>query len=76
MIAFVGLGNVGEHYKWTKHNAGFWVIDEFARRKKLAFNPGESEYVFAKHKSKQILLIKPVTGMNQSGIAVKAIIKK
>ena len=76
MIAFVGLGNVGDHYKWTKHNAGFWVIDEFARRKKLAFNPGESEYVFAKHKSKQTLLIKPTIGMNHSGIAVKAIIGK
>ena len=76
MIAFIGLGNVGDHYKWTKHNAGFWVIDEFARRKKLTFNPGKSEYVYAKHNSKQILLMKPTTGMNQSGIAVKSIIKK
>ena len=59
MLAFIGLGNVGDHYKWTKHNAGFWVIDEFARRKKLSFNPGKSEYVFAKHKSKQILSMKP-----------------
>ena len=39
MIAFIGLGNVGDQFKWTKHNAGFWVIDEFARRKKLSFNP-------------------------------------
>ena len=76
MIAFIGLGNVGDQYKWTKHNAGFWVIDEFARRKKLAFNLGESDYVFAKQKSKQILLMKPTTGMNQSGIAVKAIVGK
>ena len=73
MIAFVGLGNVGDHYKWTKHNAGFWVIDEFARRKKLSFNPGKSEYVFAEHKPKQILLMKPTTGMNKSGIAVREI---
>ena len=76
MIAFIGLGNVGDHYKWTKHNAGFWVIDEFARRKKLSFNPAKSMYVFAKHKSKQILLMKPITGMNQSGIAVKSLIEK
>ena len=74
MIAFIGLGNVGGQYKWTKHNAGFWVIDEFARRKKLTFNPAKSEYVFAKHKSNQILLMKPTTGMNQSGIAVKSIV--
>ena len=33
MIAFIGLGNVGERYKNTKHNAGFWAIDEFAQRK-------------------------------------------
>ena len=76
MIAFIGLGNVGDHYKWTKHNAGFWVIDEFARRKKLVFTPGESEYVFARYKPKQILLMKPTTGMNQSGTAVKSIIRK
>tara|TARA_Y100000768_G_scaffold354237_1_gene307085 strand:+ start:680 stop:1234 length:555 start_codon:yes stop_codon:yes gene_type:complete len=76
MIAFIGLGNVGDQYKWTKHNAGFWVINEFARRKKLVFNVGRSEYVFAKHKSKKLLLVKPTTGMNQSGIAVKSIIGK
>ena len=76
MIAFVGLGNVGGQYKRTKHNAGFWVIDEFARRKKLIFNSAKSKYVFTKHKSKKILLMKPTTGMNQSGIAVKSIIKK
>ena len=76
MIAFIGLGNIGDQYKWTKHNAGFWVIDEFARRKKLVFIAAKSGYVFAKHKSKQILLMKPTTGMNQSGIAVKSIIGK
>ena len=76
MIAFIGLGNVGDQYKWTKHNTGFWVIDEFARRKKLKFYSAKSEYVFAKYKSKQILLMKPTTGMNQSGIAVKSIIEK
>ena len=76
MIAFIGLGNVGDEYKWTKHNAGFWVIDEFARRKKLVFIPEKSEYVFTKHKSKQILLMKPTTGMNLSGTAVKSIVGK
>ena len=76
MIAFIGLGNVGDEYKWTKHNAGFWVIDEFARRKKLVFIAEKSEYVFTKHKSKQILLMKPTTGMNRSGTAVKSIVGK
>ena len=76
MIAFIGLGNVGDQYKWTKHNAGFWAVDEFARRKKLLFSPAKSEYVFAKHQSKQTLLMKPTTGMNQSGVAVKSIVGK
>ncbi len=76
MIGFIGLGNVGDQYKATKHNVGFWVIDEFARRKKLLFSPAKSEYVFAKHKSKQILLMKPTTGMNQSGIAAKSFVRK
>ena len=76
MIAFIGLGNVGDQYKSTKHNAGFWVIDEFARRKKLVFKPSKSEYVFTKYKSKQVFLMKPTTGMNRSGIVVKAVVRK
>ena len=76
MIAFIGLGNVGDQYKSTKHNAGFWVIDEFARRKKLVFKPAKSEYVFTKYKSKQIFLMKPTTGMNRSGTVVKSVVRK
>ena len=37
MIAFIGLGNIGEKYKKTKHNAGFWVMDQYVHRKKLSF---------------------------------------
>ena len=76
MLAFIGLGNVGHEYKRTKHNAGFWVVDEFSRRKNLVFNPGEGEYVFTKTTAKEVLLIKPTTGMNRSGSAVKSIVEK
>jgi PTH1 family peptidyl-tRNA hydrolase len=31
MYSFIGLGNPGNHYAETKHNAGFWVIDELCR---------------------------------------------
>ena len=48
MIAFVGLGNAGDAYVNTKHNAGFWVVDEVARRHKLSFIPGVGEYIYAK----------------------------
>ena len=39
MIAFIGLGNVGERYSKTKHNAGFWVIDELAKRNNVMVLP-------------------------------------
>ena len=45
MISFVGLGNPGNHYADTKHNAGFWVLDELCRRWKINFLPGDSDYV-------------------------------
>ena len=71
MIAFIGLGNIGDAYTNTKHNAGFWSINQFAVRHNLVFNPGKGDYVFSQHKRNQVLLIKPTTGMNMSGIAVK-----
>ena len=71
MIAFIGLGNPDDKYANTKHNAGFWVVDELAGRQKLSFKPGKGPYVFAQHKRREVLLIKPTTGMNRSGNAVK-----
>ncbi len=76
MIAFIGLGNVGSQYANTKHNAGFWVIDEWTKRHKIVFKPGKDDYLFSEHKKNKIILIKPTTGMNKSGIAVKAVMKK
>ena len=73
MIAFVGLGNIGNEYARTKHNAGFWSIDEFAIRNNMAVEPGEGSFIFSQIKSKQVILIKPTTGMNKSGIAVREI---
>ena len=71
MIAFIGLGNPGDKYANTKHNAGFWVVDELARGQKLSFKPGKGPYVFAQHQRREVLLVKPTTGMNHSGNAVK-----
>ena len=73
MIAFIGLGNIGNEYAKTKHNAGFWSIDEFAIRNNLSFKPGRGSFVFSRFKSKQVVLAKPTAGMNKSGIAVKEI---
>ena len=73
MITFIGLGNIGEKYKKTKHNAGFWVVDEMANRHNVSFKSAQGDYVIAS-KSDKFFLIKPTTGMNRSGIAVKEIV--
>ena len=72
MTAFIGLGNPGEKYARTKHNAGFWILDEMASRYKISFKPGKGDYVIAS-KSDKLLLFKPITGMNNSGKAVRDI---
>ena len=74
MILFIGLGNVGEKYKETKHNAGFWIMDEMAARHKISFSPGGGDYIIAS-KSDKFCLVKPSTGMNRSGNAVLQLIK-
>ena len=76
MYSFIGLGNPGNQYADTKHNAGFWVIDELCKRWNINLLPGDDEYVFAENKSKKIVLIKPSTGMNNSGIIIKSLVKK
>ena len=72
MIAIVGLGNPGDDYRKTKHNAGFWVLDEMASRYNISFKPGKGDYVVA-IKPNKFLLFKPTTGMNNSGNAVRAV---
>ena len=72
MIAFVGLGNPGDKYANTKHNAGFWILDEMAKRHKVSFKAGKGDYVLA-IKPNKFYLIKPTTGMNRSGHAVQDI---
>ena len=71
-FAFIGLGNPGEKYALTKHNAGFWILDEMASRYKISFKPGKGDYVIAS-KSDSLLFFKPITGMNNSGKAVRDI---
>jgi PTH1 family peptidyl-tRNA hydrolase len=76
MFVFVGLGNVGDEYSSTKHNAGFWVVNELAKRMNVSFKPGKGDYVYAEDRNKGILLVKPTTGMNRSGLATRQVIDK
>lgn len=75
-MVFVGLGNPGSRYADTKHNAGFWVVDELARRRKLSFKPGKGDYVYAETHDGSQLMVKPTTGMNGSGTAVKDVLAR
>ena len=76
MIVFIGLGNVGDEYANTKHNAGFWIINELAKRMNIAFKLGKGDYVYAEERNKKIVLAKPTTNMNRSGLAVRQITDK
>jgi PTH1 family peptidyl-tRNA hydrolase len=73
MRIIVGLGNPGREYAGTRHNIGFMVVDEIARRygpatwkKRFRSEIGE---VFVD--GQKIVLVKPQTYMNLSGIAVR-----
>jgi PTH1 family peptidyl-tRNA hydrolase len=77
MWLIVGLGNPGEQYEWTRHNAGFMVIDELARRTGQMSGGGlrvkECQALTARVQlaGQTVLLIKPQTYMNLSGVAVE-----
>tara|TARA_Y100000389_G_scaffold64102_1_gene60120 strand:+ start:1833 stop:2402 length:570 start_codon:yes stop_codon:yes gene_type:complete len=73
MMVFVGLGNSESKYLSTKHNAGFWVMDEFAKAHNIEFKPGKGNYIFAK-KGDEFLLVKPTTGMNNSGSIIRDVL--
>ena len=54
MLVFVGLGNPGNEYSNTKHNAGYWIIDELAKRWDCDFKPGKGNYIFSKEETKDV----------------------
>jgi PTH1 family peptidyl-tRNA hydrolase len=65
----VGLGNPGETYRDTRHNIGFMVLEEVARRLKVAFQT-EKRFHSAIARHGNTWLLKPLTFMNDSGRAV------
>jgi peptidyl-tRNA hydrolase, PTH1 family len=66
----VGLGNPDDEYAHTRHNAGFWFIDELARRHGAALrydSKHQGELARARIGAQEIWLLKPMTYMNRSG---------
>ena len=72
MRLIVGLGNPGPQYEWTRHNCGFFVIDELARRAGIEVRTRECQALTGRARifDNQVLLVKPQTFMNLSGVAV------
>ncbi len=74
MKIIAGLGNPGDRYESTRHNAGFWVVDELAKRWSLDCSQKKFQALTAQGiiAGEKVLLIKPQTFMNRSGQAVAA----
>lgn len=76
MKLIAGLGNVGDKYCFTRHNAGFMVLDKWALDEGLSFREEKKLKCFLtklKYNNEDLLLVKPTTFMNLSGEAVRAV---
>ncbi|AZQ59371.1 aminoacyl-tRNA hydrolase [Maribacter sp. MJ134] len=68
----VGLGNIGDEYAETRHNIGFKVLDNLAKKKEFTFETLKlGDLGVYKLKGRSILCLKPSTYMNRSGKAIK-----
>ena len=73
----VGLGNIGEGYKDTRHNIGFTVLDAIAMASNISFTDRRYGAVCrVRYKGRELILLKPSTYMNLSGNAVNYWLKK
>ena len=71
MKLVAGLGNPGRQYAGTRHNVGFEVIDELAKRHGVGFEAAPADALMGKWRrdGEIVLLVKPLTFMNLSGVA-------
>ncbi len=76
MKLIVGLGNPGQKYQTTRHNIGFIIVDEVAKR--IGVSKFESKfkgfYAKVKYKGEDVILLKPQTYMNLSGQSVVEVV--
>ena len=78
MRLIVGLGNPDPEYQWTPHNLGFMAIDELANRGSIRVERPEGKALVGRGKlaGEEVLLAKPQTYMNLSGISVRELLSK
>jgi PTH1 family peptidyl-tRNA hydrolase len=74
----VGLGNPGPEYLWTPHNAGFMAIDRIAQQEGVVVQNRRCRAVTAtcRMAGREVVLAKPETFMNLSGLAVAALVRE
>jgi len=78
MRLIVGLGNPGPEYQWTPHNLGFLAVDELANRCGIRVERPEGKALIGLGKvaGEEVILAKPQTYMNLSGISVRDLLEK
>jgi len=78
MRLIVGLGNPDPEYQWTPHNLGFMAVDELANRAAIRVERPEAKALVGRGKlaGEELLLAKPQTYMNLSGISVRELLAK
>lgn len=74
----VGLGNPGPEYVWSPHNAGFMAIDRIAHQEGVVVQNRRCKAVTATCRlaGREVVLAKPETYMNLSGLALAALVKE
>ncbi|HMK48529.1 MAG TPA: aminoacyl-tRNA hydrolase [Thermodesulfovibrionales bacterium] len=77
MFVIAGLGNPGKKYSRTRHNIGFMVVEEIARRNSIEFTD-RKEYRIGRGsiEGHNVILLEPLLYMNRSGAPVREIAKK
>ncbi|MCL2555984.1 MAG: aminoacyl-tRNA hydrolase [Firmicutes bacterium] len=76
MKLIIGLGNPGARYAYTYHNLGFLAVEALADKLNTNFKVKECNSIVARVFSHDLVIAKPQTFMNLSGIAVKGLLKK
>jgi PTH1 family peptidyl-tRNA hydrolase len=78
MKLIVGLGNPGPEYEWTPHNMGFLAIDALAGRAGIRVTRPEDKSLVGRGQvaGQEVVLVKPQTMMNLSGVAVRMLLER
>jgi PTH1 family peptidyl-tRNA hydrolase len=78
MRLIVGLGNPGPEYEWTPHNMGFLAVDAIAESAGIRITRPEARSYVGRGKlaGEEVILAKPQTMMNLSGVAIRMLLEK